>query len=545
MANTRDETIRQTTQEYLKTLDPDNPPEPDEVAGEILDQCEQAIFQINATRQTKWKVLHRLEPSQIADIILTLYTVISIAYAGKYSSQEMDVLGLYQTSGENEGIYDTSELALRKLCRKYCYSINKKEEDEVLHILKTTAERRERCDNIDLIAVNNGIFNYQTKTLEPFDPKYVFIAKSKVNYNPVAANQIIHNPEDGSDWDVETWVADLFDDPEITQLIWEILGAIIRPNVPWGKSAWFYSTTGNNGKGTLCELMRQLCGTGSYATVALSDFSKEFMLEPLVKAQSIIVDENDVGTYIDKAANLKAVITQDVIAINRKFKAPIAFRFKGFMVQCLNEMPKVKDKSDSFFRRQIFVPFTKCFTGAERKYIKNDYLHRAEVLEYVLYKVLHMDYYQLSCPKACQLALQEYKEFNDPMRQFASDILPELRWNLVPFPFLYDLYCAWYKENVGSGDTLSRQGFIQSFLTILKDFPDWDCPDKNKKYKPVNKMDWPEPLIATYHLTKWMHPMYKGSDNIDKKCLTPLLPNYRGIVRTTTNPYIDENGEPK
>ena len=207
--------------------------------------------------------------------------------------------------------------------------------------------------------------------------------------------------------------------------------------------------------------MRQLCGTGSYATVALSDFSKEFMLEPLVKAQSIIVDENDVGTYIDKAANLKAVITQDVIAINRKFKAPIAFRFKGFMVQCLNEMPKVKDKSDSFFRRQIFVPFTKCFTGAERKYIKNDYLHRAEVLEYVLYKVLHMDHYQLSCPKACQLALQEYKEFNDPMRQFASDILPELRWNLVPFPFLYDLYCAWYKENVGSGDTLSRQGFIQ------------------------------------------------------------------------------------
>ena len=108
------------------------------------------------------------------------------------------------------------------------------------------------------------------------------------------------------------------------------------------------------------------------------------MLEPMLYSVAIIVDENDVGTYIDKAANLKAIVTGDVIQINRKFKTPIPYQFKGFMVQCLNEMPRVKDKSDSFFRRQLFIPFTKCFTGAERKYIKQDYLKRKEVLEYGL-----------------------------------------------------------------------------------------------------------------------------------------------------------------
>lgn len=55
---------------------------------------------------------------------------------------------------------------------------------------------------------------------------------------------------------------------------------------------------------------------------------------------------------------------------------PVSFVFRGFMVQCVNEYPRVKDKSDSFFRRQLFVPFMKCFTGIERKYIKDDYLHR-------------------------------------------------------------------------------------------------------------------------------------------------------------------------
>ena len=134
--------------------------------------------------------------------------------------------------------------------------------------------------------------------------------------------------------------------------------------------------------------MRQLVGEGRYASIPLKDFGKDFMLEPLIRTTSVIVDENDVGTYIDKAANLKAVITGDTIQVNRKFKAPISFKFKGFMVQCLNEMPRVKDKSDSFYRRQLFIPFTKCFTGAERKYIKDDYLKRKEVVEYVMYKVL-------------------------------------------------------------------------------------------------------------------------------------------------------------
>src|SRR5699024_5398232 len=146
---------------------------------------------------------------------------------------------------------------------------------------------------------------------------------------------------------------------------------------------------------------------------------------------------------IDKAANLKAIITNDVIQMNRKFKTPIAFQFKGFMVQCLNEMPKIKDRSDSFYRRQLFVPFLKCFTGKERKYIKHDYLHRKDVLEYVLWRVLNMDYYTLSEPEACRLALEEYKEYNDPIRQFIDEILPECKWNLLPYAFLYDLYKSW------------------------------------------------------------------------------------------------------
>lgn len=398
-------------------------------------------------------------------------------------------------------------------------------------MFENDGSKRQLCKDVNLIAVNNGIFDYETKTLRAFTPDVVFLSKSRVNYNPLATNIVLHNPDDGTDWDVESWMSDLSDDPEIVQLLWQILGAIVRPNVHWDKAAWFYSETGNNGKGTLCELMRSLTGQGTYASIPLSDFGKDFALTKLVNASAIIVDENDVGTYIDKAANLKAVVTGDVVQINRKFRDPISFRFHGFMVQCLNEMPRVRDKSDSFFRRQVFIPFTKCFTGAERKYIKHDYLHRPEVLEYVLHKVLNMDYVELDVPESCLNALAEYKEFNDPLRQFTSEILPELQWDLVPFTFLYDLYKMWYKKNVGNGEVISRKMFVKNLVNVLNDDSEFICEDKSKKYYTGSQMDKAEPLIAEYDLKDWMNPHAAGSHDMEKRCHPILQANYRGLLR--------------
>ena len=399
---------------------------------------------------------------------------------------------------------------------------------EVMRALRSMVPRAKRTKNPNLVPVNNGIFDYDTKTLLPFSPDYVFLSKCRVNYNPNAVNVNIHNPEDNTDWNVEDWMFELSDDKDVTNLLWQILGATIRPYVNWNKAAWFYSTTGNNGKGTLCELMRELVGEGSYASVSLSDMNKDFALESLIHSTSVIVDENDVGTYIDKAANLKALITHDVVQINRKFKQMIPFRFHGFMVQCLNEMPRVKDKSDSFYRRQIFIPFKKTFTGRERKYIKNDYLHRKEVLEYVLFKVMNMDNYELSNPTACKEMMGEFRVNNDPVAQFVEEILNECKWDLLPNQFLYDLYLAWHKENCPNSIALNKSHFLRDIRRVLEKSPVWDCPVAAVSVG--TKMNEAEPLIKRYELEKWFNPSYKGTE-VEKICHPELAKSYRGILR--------------
>lgn len=532
MARTKDETIKEITYEYLEKIDSANPPSPENIQGDILDEVRNAFKLENAVRDNgdKWKIPDKLSPSQITSIMLKIYDIRCIACAGDNADTSYDLLAIYQTDGYNKGIYVTDEKTFHTVARKYNYSLTINDIKEIMAQLKDYAVRVKRCNDRDLIAVNNGIFNYNTKKLEPFSPDRVFIAKSHVNYNPNAKNIVIHNKSDGTDWDIESWMKSLSDDDEVVNLLWEIIGAIIRPHVRWNKSAWLYSTKGNNGKGTLCELMRNICGDGTYASIPIADFAKDFMLEPLTRASAIIVDENDVGSFIDKAANLKAVITNDVIALNRKFKSPIAYQFFGFMIQCLNEMPRIKDKSDSFYRRQIFIPFTKCFTGHERKYIKNDYLHRSEVLEYALYKVLNMNYYTLSEPETCKNTLEMYKEFNDPVRQFIDEILPECVWDLLPFTFLYDLYKAWFDRNSPSGSKQGKNTFINDLINALGPDSEWESLNTQTKIWVGHKMDEPEYLILEYNLKTWENPNYKGTDK-SKICKVLPKSHERGLVR--------------
>lgn len=535
MARTLNETIRVCTDDYLDHIDVDSPPEPADIEAELVTLIKDACLLENQTRAKgdTIKPPTKLCPSQIASIMLRLHHIVRVKCGGANADPSYDLLAIYQDTGDSEGIYITDENAFKKIAKCYNYSISSRELADVMEMINIDAPRVSRTMDRDLIAVNNGIFNYDTKTLEPFSPDYVFLAKSKVDYNPAATNIVIHNDDDNTDWDVESWMADLSDDPEIVILLWEILSAIIRPHVRWNKSAWFYSSSGNNGKGTLCELMRSLCGDGSYAAIPLADFSKDFALEPLTRATAVIVDENDVGMFIDKAANLKAVITNDVIPINRKFKTPISYQFYGFMVQCLNEFPRIRDKSDSFYRRQLFIPFDKCFTGRERKYIKNDYLHRSDVLEYVLYKVLNMNFYSLSEPASCKNALEEYKDYNDPVRQFCDEMMPQFKWDLVPFSFLYDLYKVWFKKNAPSGVTQGRNTFITDIMNILGNYPEWYCSGRTVAIRPGKKMSDPEPLIAEYNLTEWKNATYVGSD-LARICSPILKSSYNGLQRTTS-----------
>lgn len=552
--------LDEVTQQYLAHMDSLGDLTPRIIEQQLISLVNSVIRVENAKigkGEPKMSPMRHLSFMQISAVLVKRHHIVRIAPNAKDTDREYDLLAMYQPA---KGVYTTSEDDIRMAARAYNRSLTLNDFKEVLAVLKEDAPRVHQCMERDLIAVNNGVFYYGTedtdieiggqsfhfkaKSLRPFDPAFIFLSKSQVDYVASAPTVSITHPVDGTVWDVESWIQEFFDQPGqegMAELIWETIGAIVRPHVRWGKTAWFYSEQGNNGKGTLCALMRNLVGAGSHTSIPLSDFGKAFALEPLVRANSIIVDENDVGTFIDKAANMKAIVTNDVIQIDRKYRMPIAFQFWGFMVQCLNEFPLVKDKSESFYRRQLFVPFTKCFTGAERKYIKDDYLQRREVLEYVLWYVLHRAgasnpgaYYELSEPIATKVVLSEYKENNDPVRAFWLEFRDKFVWDLLPFSFLYDLYKAWFAEASPSGSVISNQRFKKDLLQVVQDDEMFACPDKDKAVHTGIKLMAPEPLIERFQLKNWFNATEKLRKTPDPKALivfTSASANYRGIQR--------------
>ena len=521
------------------------PPSQDEVTEieyRILDEVNRWISTVVADDGEKIQRLSYLPNAAIARLMIALEGIKALNYsdgnnAGNYQ------LGIYQDCGENEGIYVTTEDLFIKVIKKYNFNISVSGIRQVMELLRYTAPVVAVRKYRNLIPVNNGIFDYDTKKLLPFSPDYVFVSKCKVNFNAAATNVVIHNDDDGTDWDVDSWIHELTDDPQVEQLIWQIIGAVIRPNVRWDKVIMPYSTKGNNGKGTLCRLLRNLCGEGNYTSIAINDMSKNFRLSPLLHVSAVIVDENNVTGYLDDASTFKALITGDQVQIEEKYKAPVDFRFSGLMVQCVNFLPRVNDKTSSFYRRILMVPFEKCFTGAERKYIKDDYLNRQEVLEYVLYKVLEVipSYYDFDVPDACTRLLDDYKTFNDPVRQFAEEMLPELKWQLVPNKFLYDLFKAWYEENIPSGRVQGKNSFLQEFKDVIAERGDWKATGSSVPTQGYSFGS--EPLIIRYNLTKWMNDAYRGTDAamICTPSMDTIKSSVSGIIRTTNVVAVEED----
>ncbi|WP_238553841.1 DNA primase family protein [Gordonia sp. KTR9] len=520
-----------------------------EINRQILAQNERIkTAEIHGTKRLP---LTQLGFAEVARLILALYSIISISPSSRNSDPDLNILAAYDDdpSSPTFGTYRSSQGHIRSIARRYCLNLTTRDFAEIIAALSDSAPRRTRGDNRDLIAVNNGIIDYNDGDPQfiDFSPEFIFLAKLDVAWNPDARNVVIHNDTDGTDWDVESWMESLSDDPEVVELLWEIIGATVRPYVSWNRCAFFYSEQGNNGKGTLLSLMRNLIGVQSYASVPLADFGKDFLLEPLTRASAILVDENDVGTFIEKAANFKAIVTNDVITINRKYKSPIAHQHFGFMVQCLNDKPTIKDKSESFYRRQLFVPFTKCFTGAERRYIKDDYLTRADVLEYVLKRVLTMSYYSLSEPQAVKDALEDFKESNDPIRAFWNEVKGEFRWDLVPFPFAYDLYKAWMARNMPNSKPLGRNKFIDSLVTLVRSdrHSMWLCEDHRTQYRPGDRMTVPEELIYEYTLVDWANVAAPKTSPKQYSTLPAdrQKNSYRGLIRRDTDELADAASE--
>lgn len=221
-----DDLLEYATLFYLQDKDPEDPPFRDTLKFELLTLTNRCIDAYNFGKRDpnaapgaklkdaypdkkegaeRYKRLSGLHTLQIAIILYKLHHAVGILWNNSHDDGNFDI-GIYQYSGDNEGCYDVGEQNLKSLIRGYCKTGTIKDVNETIEALRAICPRVERCRNRDLVAVNNGIYDYGNKILMAFDPAFVFTSKKHVDFVDRARNPVIHNNEDGTDWDVVSWM---------------------------------------------------------------------------------------------------------------------------------------------------------------------------------------------------------------------------------------------------------------------------------------------------------------------------------------------------
>lgn len=491
-----------------------------------------------------YKTFQTLPPSVIATCILRR----ELRHAGLLGESEATAeLVTYEDMGPDEGLYVPAERKIRLFAREYHYTISPKDLSAVVEHVRDSAPLLTPSEDGDLVALANGLFDLRTKELRPFSPDIVLTSKASVAFNEDATTCPLI---DG--WSVDEWIRELAnDDPEVEQLFWQIIAALFRPGHAFNKAVLLYSPTGSNGKGTFVELLRNLVGAERAATLSISDFGGPFLPETLRSAFCVLSDENEVGDFLRRAGVFKAWVTHDWIRLNVKYGSMSDIKGRGLCVFCANELPSSKDKSESFYRRFVAIPFLRRYLGAdENKAIKNDYVKRREVLEYVAHKAMMMPLFDaFVTPAVCEDLLGEIRVENDPVLQFAEEFLPQFRWDLLPWKFVYAMYMAWMRKEVPSGRSVSHREFTKRLTNYVEATPvcGWTIPrgaDGNQKtIRTHDKILGEEPLAVEYDLSDWfdMQPVGGSMRKIGLPHNMPV--STRGLLRANVVLGDDDTDE--
>lgn len=531
--------VEEQTKSYFSEL-ADDLPLPIEIEFDLLERTNNAFEEENyrrvdesrsrgrGGRPATIRPLQTLSHVQVALVLAHAHSVRRLISAERATAlaSDLDPVVIYNQAS---GVYLRSTDAISAAISLYSDQ-GERFEKNVLKALRVAAPSVRLVNGADWVAVANGDYNRRTGELAPFSPARAFLSRGSVAYVADAPNPIVNNAEDGTDWDIENWFRAIADNDEETYAqLWQLCAAVAQPNVRTNKAVALVNPLGNNGKGTFLALLKEIAGAANTVSASIANLAREQTLPALNGKSLILSDENATNDFVKNSETLKALITRDPVFVNPKYEHPYNLTFAGNQVHCLNALPRFADHSESMWRRWLLIPLLAKFEGKERKYIKDDYIRRPEVLQYVLRKALQMPFSGFSDSAAARDLLGKAKELNDPTLQFWAEHRDVFAWDLLPTELLYEMFKSWFYINKPSGRVLDKSTFVTSLRAAVASSSDgWTALDPRTQKKASVHMRAAEPLLDEYgiHNQKWRHisalKQYRGAILRDRTLIAPL-----------------------
>lgn len=350
----------------------------------------------------------------------------------------------------------------------------------------------------DYINFKNGILNIRTLELSKHTPELMSSIQIPCEWNGAAS------PTPNFDKFLNT----LTNGDNLTQnLILEYIGAIISNIQGWRfKKAMFLLGKGNTGKSTLINLIASLIGSKNVAERDLKSLNERFGKTAAYNKR--LIYSNDLSFMkIEENAVFKNLTGGDSISIEFKNREPFDFKFKGFLLYGMNDLPHFGgDKGDHVYERIIIVkcdnviPKNQLDPNLERKLFeeRNGIIYKAVM---ALRNAVSRNY-QFSITDTCIDNLNEYKRENSYPVEFWTTYTRPLNSDEKPSLESQKLYT--YFKHWCSEQGLTRVPSFPEFRKEISAFCKQNWSDMTKRIKTGV-------VLAEYEMNKdWKdeHPFF-------------------------------------
>ncbi|MDS5941396.1 DNA primase, partial [Streptococcus pneumoniae] len=221
--------------------------------------------------ETTGDVTEKVAIPQTFTVAKILSEIVTFTFISKSNIADYSLLYIYDL---DEGIYTASNDLFNLLCKTFDVRIKPREWPQIKLMVRTLTKIRKPLESSNLIPVQNGIINLETKKLLPFSPKYVITSKISTAYH---APKRVPTDREGKTFD--DWLNSIAcNDSELVTLFWQIILEAVNPNHTRNKFAIFYGD-GNNGKGTFQRFLINLIGESNISALKPAQFAEKHNLE--------------------------------------------------------------------------------------------------------------------------------------------------------------------------------------------------------------------------------------------------------------------------
>ena len=127
---------------------------------------------------------------------------------------------------------------------------------------------------------------------------------------------------------------------------------------------WILYGTGGNGKDQFLNVLRNISGNG-HIEIDIGNLSRnQYALSELPNKKVVVCSETVSDPVAD--AYLKRMITGESMEVRGIYKQPINITPICKIWWAVNELPKVRDLTDGYWRRWKVIPFTQTFDESRR-----------------------------------------------------------------------------------------------------------------------------------------------------------------------------------